>query len=422
MSADAESTTDLQQMLRRTQRLARHVWAHFQEDRCFEEAASLGYTSLLSMIPLLAVVFGILALFPVFNEWSASVQSFIFDNFLPDAGEQIVPYINTFLESVSGLTLPGTITLIATALLLMVRIEVAFNRIWRVDRSRTLTNRIVLYWALMTLGPLLIAAAVALSAQKVFGDAGMIGSLPPGLQKIGTFLLGWTVFSLFFLFVPNRPVRVKHAVIGAFLSTLLFEVAKAGFVAYVSNANYKVIYGALATVPLFLFWLYLVWVVVLLGASLAASLTTFSDYRKHETDWPKKWEFQLAFRLLGHLWKAQQEGRSLSRLQLLELEPQASEMQIVRLLGRMRDQRIVTTDADGDILLRRDLDELSLADLYNHGEYYLPIGDTAELPLDSEWDRAYVEVLNRMQEHDGTYWSRSLKSMYLGTDDDGAPA
>ena len=291
MSGNGENGQDLQQLLRRGRRLARHVWQHFQEDRCFEEAASLGYTSLLSMIPLLAVVFGILALFPVFNEWSSSVQAFIFDNFLPDAGEQIVPYINTFLDSVSGLTLPGTITLIVTALLLMIRIEVAFNRIWRVDRNRPLTNRIVLYWALMTLGPLLIAAAVALSAQKVFGDAGMVGTLPPGLQKIGTFLLGWLVFSLFFLFVPNRPVRIKHALIGAFLTTLLFEIAKAGFVAYVSNTSYKVIYGALAAFPIFLFWLYLVWTVILFGASLAASLTTFSDYRKYDTDWPGRWEF-----------------------------------------------------------------------------------------------------------------------------------
>jgi membrane protein len=419
MNDNGESGRDLQQGLRRARRLARHVWSHFQEDRCFEEAASLGYTSLLSMIPLLAVAFGILSLFPVFNEWSASVQSFIFDNFLPDAGEQIVPYINTFLSSVSGLTLPGTITLIVTALLLMVRIEVAFNRIWRVDRNRPLTNRIVLYWALMTLGPLLIAAAVALSAQKIFGDAGMVGTLPPGLQNIGTFLLGWLVFSLFFLFVPNRPVRIKHALIGAFLTAVLFEIAKAGFVAYVSNANYKVIYGALATVPLFLFWLYLVWVVVLLGASLAASLTTFSDYRKHETDWPKKWEFQLAYRLLGHLWKAQQRGESLSRLQLLELEPQASEMQIVRLLARMREQRIVTNDADGDILLRRDLDELSLADLYSHGDYHLPISDTGALPLDSEWDRAYVDCLEHMREHGRDFWNRPLKRLYRGNDDGG---
>ena len=134
---------DVALQLERAKRLAAHVWKHFREDRCFEEAASLGYTSLLSMVPLLAVIFGIVSIFPVFNEWSNRLQEFIFDNFLPDTGQQIVPYINSFLDSVSSLTLPGTVVLIVTALLLMVRIEVAFNRVWRVDRNRTLTNRIV---------------------------------------------------------------------------------------------------------------------------------------------------------------------------------------------------------------------------------------------------------------------------------------
>ena len=107
----------------------------------------MSYTSLLSMVPLLAVVFGIVSVFPVFDEWSKDLQSLIFDNFLPDTGEQIVPYINAFLDSVSSLALPGTLMLFVTALLLLVRIEVAFNRIWRVDRNRALVNRIVMYWA-----------------------------------------------------------------------------------------------------------------------------------------------------------------------------------------------------------------------------------------------------------------------------------
>ena len=163
MTETVESGTALSSYLGRARRLARHVWTHFQEDRCFEEAASLSYTSLLSMVPLLAVVFGIVSVFPVFNEWSNRLQSLIFDNFLPDTGEQIVPYINTFLDSVSSLTLPGTLMLFVTALLLMVRIEVALNRIWRVDRNRSLINRVTMYWAVLTLGPLLIAAAIALS-------------------------------------------------------------------------------------------------------------------------------------------------------------------------------------------------------------------------------------------------------------------
>jgi len=399
---------------RRARRLAHHVWKHFQEDRCFEEAASLGYTSLLAIVPLFAVAFGIIAAFPVFNKWSENLQQFIFENFLPATGEQIVPYLDTFLESISSLTLPGTIMLIVTALMLMVRIEVAFNRIWRVDRNRTIINRIVMYWAVLTLGPILIAAAVALSAQKVLGVLGMEGEIPPGVHSVGIFFLTWLVFSLFFVLVPNRRVRIKHALIGAFLSTVLFSIARAGFVAYVSNANYKVIYGALATIPLFLLWLYIVWTVILFGASLAASLTTFSDYRKYDTDWPRRWEMQLAYRLAGHLWNAQRAGNGLSLRELLELEQQASELQIHKLLFRLRETKIVNMDEEGNWILTRDLGELTLGELYSQGNYYLPLEELEKLPKETEWDEVYVDCLQRLRERGEREWDRSLRSMFLG--------
>lgn len=262
---------------KRVKRLANHVWKHFQEDRCLSEAASLSYTSLLAMVPLLAVIFGVVSAFPVFSQVSAKLQAFIFSNFIPAAGEQIESYLNTFLGSVGSLTLPGTIFLIITALLLMFRIEVAFNRIWRVERARALTNRIMMYWSVLTLGPILTGAAIALSAQKVLTTLGLEEGLAPGWNQLGIFFLSWMVFTMFFVLVPNRRVRFRDALAGAFLSTILFALAKLGFVAYVSNANYSVIYGALATVPIFLLWLYIVWAVVLFGASLAASLTTFSE-------------------------------------------------------------------------------------------------------------------------------------------------
>jgi membrane protein len=414
MNHESDSQLVLPQQLRRLKRLAQHVWKHFQEDRCFEEAASLGYTSLLAMVPLFAVAFGIIAAFPVFNEWSENLQAFIFDNFMPATGQQIVPYLNTFLDSISSLTLPGTIMLIVTAIMLMVRIEVAFNRIWRVDRNRTILNRIVMYWAVLTLGPILIAAAVALSAQKVLGVLGMDGGITPGVHRMGIFFLTWLVFSLFFVLVPYRKVRIKHALIGAFLSTVLFSIAKAGFVAYVSNANYKVIYGALATIPLFLFWLYIVWTVVLFGASLAASLTTFSDYRKYDTDWPQRWELQLAYRLVGHLWNAQRAGAGLSLSQLLDLEQQASELQLHQLLMRLRDEKIVNLDEEGSWILTRDLEELSLGELYSQGHYYLPLGEIGKLPRETKWDQVFVDSLERFRERGEMEWDRSLRSMFLG--------
>jgi membrane protein len=194
---------------------------------------------------------------------------------------------------------------------------------------------------------------------------------------------------------------------------VLFEIAKTLFVAYVANANYKVIYGALATFPLFLFWLYIVWVVVLLGASLAASLTTFSDYRKYDTDWPERWEFQLAYRLVGHLWSAQRAGIALSQAQLLDLEQQASELQIIKIMACLRDEKIANTDKDGNWMLVRDLAELSLGELYTRGDYYLPLGEITKLPTESQWDRVFVASLQNIRERSEVVWDRSLRSMYL---------
>ena len=299
-----------------------------------------------------------------------------------------------------------------TALLLMVRIEVALNRIWRVDRNRNLTNRIVMYWAVLTLGPLLIAAAIALSNHELLGGSGFVSSMPPAVHSLGTFALSWLFFALFFILVPNRSVRIRHALVGAFLSTVLFSLAKAGFVAYVSNANYKVIYGALATVPIFLLWLYLVWIVVLLGASLAASLTTYSDYSRDDSDWPQRWEFQLVVRLIGHLREAQRVGASLSREQLLELEPQASELQIVRLLASLAEESLVRRDEGGDWLLARDLGSLTLGGLYLAGDFYLPVAEIERLPRESSCDRAFVSALELIQQQSRGVWDQPMSDLY----------
>ncbi len=412
MNVEAVSGLDLKATGLRVKRLANHVWNHFQEDRCLEEAASLSYTSLLAIVPLLAVIFGVVAAFPVFNQVSDKLQSFIFSNFIPAAGEQIEPYLNTFLASVSGLTVPGTIFLIITALLLLFRIEVAFNHIWRVDRARTLINRIVMYWAVLTLGPMLTGAAIALSAQKVLATLGLEEGLAPGWNHLGIFFLMWMVFTMFFVLVPNRRVQFRNAVVGAFLSAVLFDVAKLGFVAYVSNANYSVIYGALATVPIFLFWLYIVWTVILFGASLAASLTTFSDKTSAQGDWPDKWAFQLSYRLVGHLWSAQRRGESLSRKELMELEERASEHQILQLMQQLQTARIVTRNHEDRWFLARDLEEVTLGALYFSGDYYLPLAEEEVLPVEYRWDRSFVAALARIHDQGEAVLNRSLRTMY----------
>lgn len=395
----------------RVRRLAAHVWRHFSEDRLFDEAASLSYTSLLSMVPLLAVVFGVASIFPVFQQWSEQLKTFVFTNFVPASGDQIQSYVAVFLESVGKLTLSGTLVLIITALLLMVRIEQTFNLIWRVPTARSIGNRVVMYWAVLTLGPMALGAAVALSAQPVFEQVAVGAATHSNWRAFGVFSLTWLAFTLMFFLVPNRRVHFSHAVIGAFLSAILFGLAKKAFVTFVANASFNVIYGALATIPIFLFWLYLVWIVVLLGASLAASLTTFND-RKVDWGWPKKWTFLLAYRLVGYLWKAQTEGKALSVERLLELLEGVTEPVLAGQLQFLFEAGLVTRNEEGGWLLCRDLDSVSLLDLYQAGEYYLPIGEELEIPSRSEWDAVFFRSVS---EHD-LNMQQSLKKMYTQTE------
>lgn len=395
----------------RVRRLASHVWRHFGEDRLFDEAASLSYTSLLSMVPLLAVMFGVASIFPVFQQWSEQLQSFVFTNFVPASGDQIQSYVAGFLESVGKLTLTGTFVLIITALLLMIRIERTFNLIWRVPTARSIGNRVVMYWAVLTLGPLALGAAIGLSAQPVFEQVAAGAATQSSWRALGIFSLSWLAFVLMFILVPNRPVRLSHAMVGALLSAVLFELAKKAFVTFVANASFNVIYGALATIPIFLFWLYLVWIVILLGASLSASLTTFND-RKVDWGWPKKWGFLLAYRLVGYLWKAQTQGKALSTESLLESMEGVTEPILAGQLSLLFEAGLVTRNEDRNWLLCRDLDSVSLLDLYQAGEYYLPVGEKLEIPSDSEWDPAFFRSIS---EHD-LNMQQSLKKMYTQTD------
>lgn len=373
--------------------LARHVWRHFKEDRCLDEAASLSYTSLLSLVPLLAVVFGIASAFPVFEQWSENFKDIIYSNMVPDSGMQLEQTLEGFIGSVDKLTLTGTFVLVVTALLLMMRIEKSFNLIWRVPASRSFINKVTMYWAVLTLGPMALGAATALSVQPLldFVSGNVIDVST--LRTLGVFGLTWLAFCLMFMLVPNCRVPISFAALGSLLSTLLFTVAKNVFVAYVSNASYSVIYGALASIPIFLLWLYIVWIVLLLGASLAASLTTFSS-RGSDWRWPRAWEFLLVFRLLGHLYEAQGYGRSLTTLDLLEKEPGISSARMADLLRDLMKADLISQDQDERWLLKRDLTRYSLQDLYHTSDFHLPIGKELPVPSSSPWDQPFLAWLN----------------------------
>ncbi len=394
---------------------ARHLWRQFREDRSWEAAGALSYTSLLALVPLMAVIFGVVSAFPVFDRWAGDIESYIFENFVPAAGDQIQTYLQEFVQRTAGLTGAGTIFLIVTAILLMATIEKSFNRIWRVPSTRRLSSRLVTYWAVLTLGPILMGASLGLTsylaALPLLAPEAVRGAVEAMLLNATPFAVSMIGFALVFLIVPNRRVRLHHALVGALISAVLFEVAKRGFVFYVSNfPTYERLYGALATIPLFLVWIYVSWVVVLLGASLSAALTTF-NYQHRGLGWSERHELLLALRLLGHLWHAQRRGAALSVRQLREREPAAGEAQTRRILGCFLAAHIVHPDNDGDWLLSADLDELTLAELYRSGPFILPVGELNELPVDSHWDRAFLKRLGPVDRQAQGMLNQSVKSL-----------
>lgn len=345
----------------------------------------------------MTVMLGVISGFPVFDHVAVEIETYIFTNFVPAAGDVIREHLNEFVDRSAGLTGAGTLFLIATAILLMSTIERSLNRIWRVKAQRRPTSRLVIYWAVLTLGPLLMGASLALTsylaARSALAPEIVRGAVQEFLFYLMPFVVALVAFTLIFVLVPNRRVLWRHALAGALLSAILFEFAKGGFVWYVANfPTYERLYGALATIPLFLVWIYLSWVVVLLGASVAAALTTFS-YRKTEWRWNPRHEFVLAVRLLGHLWLAQRRGHSLSIGDLLSREPAASDLQLNRILGYFVNAGFIHRDDYGDWLLSADLDEVTLKELYRSGSFIIPVGELSELPVESHWDRALIEVL-----------------------------
>lgn len=258
-------------------RFARLVLARFGEERCNSVAQALSYTTILALVPLTTVAFGLLAVFPVFEEWMGTVQDFIYDHFVPASGDVVQKYLQQFASKAAGLTAVGLLFLFVTALMLMATVEQTFNDIWHASHKRKLLQRFLTYWALLTLGPVLLGISLSLTSYlislPIFAGQGAL-SLARGLV-LGSlpFLLQFAMFAFLYTSVPNVAVKWRHAVIGGIFASILFEFAKRAFALFVVKySSYKVIYGAVATLPVFLIWVYVSWIVILLGAIVVSSL------------------------------------------------------------------------------------------------------------------------------------------------------
>ncbi len=390
-----------------------HLWQHFGEVRCFESAAMLSYTTLLAIVPLMAVVFSVVSAFPVFDQAVVQVQDFVFENFVPAAGDTIEQYLNEFVERSATMTGTGTAFLILTAIVLMSTIEKSLNRIWCVKQPRRWSSRLMIYWGVLTLGPIMIGASLGLSsylaALPLLAPEFARGWLQTMFLGLSPFLIAFIAFTLMFLVVPNRRVQWNHAVIGGLVSSLLFECSKRGFVLYIQHfPTYERLYGALATIPIFLIWIYLSWVVILLGASVTAALTTFS-YQRADWRWNPRHRFVLAIRVIGHLWHAQGQTSGCSPEQLLAEEPGATDVDLQSILVPLANADLVHVDQEGDWFLTADLAEITLGDLHAMLPFMLPIDDIDALPVSDELDQTLHNALQEMHDAAGPLLRRSVK-------------
>jgi membrane protein len=355
--------------------LLRFTWQRFLEDRCMQTAGALAYTSVFALVPLTAAVLGILAAFPVFAGWRDKITGWVFANFVPAAGDTVQGYITEFAANASKATAVGVLVLLFSAISLMMSIEDAFNRIWRVQTSRPAASRFVIYWTALTLGPLLLVAALAISsyviALPLIGAAAEQLSLKARVLSVLPFLIVWSALVAAYVVIPNRGVRIAHALIGAFIAAALFEGAKRGFALYATRASYQQVYGAIAIVPIFIFWIYLSWAIVLFGASLTASLSAF-DYRPASLRLQRGHEFAGLLRVLGHFAAAQRDGRGLRSETLCAAEPFLTDDLLQRYLGDLNRVGLLRRSEVGEWVVVRDFASVTLLEIYEEGSYRLP--------------------------------------------------
>ena len=263
-------------VVQRLWRFVRRVARRFQEDRCQRVAGALSFTTLLSIVPLTAVTLAVLSLFPVFSVWMTVIQDFIYSNFVPAAGAVVQKHLTQFASKAGRLTAIGLLFLGVTSVMLMATIEQTFNDIWRVTKPRKLLHRFLAYGALLTLGPILIGASLTLTS-KFFAlpifDAlehgfvrGLVDIALPLAMEVGAAVLLYTL-------VPNVPVVWRDALVGSVFAAVLLEIAKRVFAASMKYfTSYQILYGAIAALPVFLVWVYISWVIILLGAIVTATL------------------------------------------------------------------------------------------------------------------------------------------------------
>jgi membrane protein len=358
------------------------LWKRFLDDSLFQAAGALSYTTVFALVPLFIVGFGVLSAFPVFDTWRDNLVDYIFSNFVPSSARAVETYLRQFSSNAGQLTAAGIVALVISLLITLSSVESIFNKIWRVPTARPKFARFLVYWTVFTLGALVAATSLALSS-RFFAMA--VFETRPGqwlervILAVMPFAIEVAAFATVFKVVPHRTVLWRHAFGGAFLAALLFEGVKWWLGVFLGNfGSYDKVYGTLAFLPIFMVWIYFGWTAILLGASFASSMSSFR-YQPVSMRLPLGYEFYGLLRMLGRFGKAREKGQGLHSQDIQRLEPMLTDALVQQMLGQLCEIGLVRRAEGGEWLLARDLDTLTLAELYEACQLRVPVAE-AHLP------------------------------------------
>ena len=347
------------------------VFKEYLQQNCFAKASALALTSLFALVPLLMVSISILSMLPAFQSLQGQFQNFIFENMLPSSGSAINEYLQMFLKNRVGLPVTAVVVLFVISVMMMRSLEKVLNEIWQVQQERPLTQALLLYWAVLSLGPILVGTSLTVSSYLLsLKWWGVNESLGFNLLSLLPFLFNFIAFTFIYLVVPNTKVKLGHAIIGGVMMAVVFDLTKKAFAWYALHPpTYEMLYGTLAIIPLFILWVALSWQLFLLGAVIVHALGLSHQQRQIG----ESTTFELSLMVLKILLVAQVDKKGMNAMAISKKLGQKNIKTIQQLLSRFAKKNYVVQSAQNKYYLACDLNSVMLSELYQDMRIYFAL-------------------------------------------------
>jgi len=389
----------------------------YKRDGCQESAAALTYMTLFAVVPLMTMMYSMFAIVPAFQGFGDRVEQMIFENLVPASGVEVQTYLRDFSIQARQLSALGGLILVVTSYLMLSNIEKTFNRIWQTAGGRKGLSSFLLYWGVLSFGPLLIGIGLVMHTYllsfQLLVDEFDTFQVSASLLQYLPWLMTWAGFTLLFVAMPNCRVNFRHALLGAFVTTLFFEIAKGLFAQFVVNSSYHTIYGAFATAPVFLLWVYLCWVIVLAGAEFIRALETFSASYK-----PCYFPDLIALLVICvQCLDFQRRGEAIADRDMLKAG--LDEHQWSRLRALLLQKKTLMSTANNRYVFTHDPAKMTLWDLNSllDDGIFSPLSDRGGEMLEKyPWSSDLLTRLNMVNSQAGGQFSLSLQELFDAQD------